>query len=801
MLPAIVATCAKQSMPSERSKSNTVCWPTPDSTVHSREKQPRETLKKPARYKFVYDHGQPRVGTRETPDALQHVQRNPIPVETEKSLEKNSTDDLDPGSWTNRAASYELTRADERLFTCDCERRFLHWADLVQHQTHQCAKPGYACGGILPHGRVWGCGRYFASHYERAIHLCVQASSKPERFSPRLVPSHSIAMGSIPGQAAGRERETIDVDGAAANPASSTTADSTLDDGSMGRSRSIATGLSGNSDDLPLPSRTSAAIFKKAQLGLERLLLDLRSFGEGSPKDDLSLESDDDIGANRSSPESSGEDNGSEGPCDGDQHQPFPEGRQVGTQQTTSSTSRVTGAAGLQDHGEPSRKRQRIDSDNDEHSRGIVKSKQKKPTPNNREQTLICCFRSDAQNPCSGTDKSICEVIDRLASSHRVLICKTCYVLLGESDSGGGLHPDGVDCVEHCLSPRCAGSPSTTVVAQKHVFNPKSCGTKTGRPRPEDRESIYRYIFKLVHPAKEAPAKVFTTGKVPHLGVVPRQGSRRSTRDELESRVEGLARELQELHKRDAASARTIEKLSAATEHLRAKMARLQDIIYDALQPGRISSEDWHRSLRMRANREAPDAMDYASMDCAQSQQTLPTPLLSFSLTSTSCRPSTVPTPNYTGAATNQYARSRDVNPQASHDGRMLLLGPESFQSRPDDFQNYNASIHDNGSNNNAAKPQASHEGRMVLGPDSFPSSRPDDFQNNNASIHVDSGNNNNNAAKATMNADTLVSAIVSTDIQPDDADANLALGFFKDQAWGNTWESWGGYAAENSWN
>jgi hypothetical protein len=159
-----------------------------------------------------------------------------------------------------------------------------------------------------------------------------------------------------------------------------------------------------------------------------------------------------------------------------------------------------------------------------------------------------------------------------------------------------------------------------------------------------------------------------------------------------------------------------------------------------------------------------------------------------------------VPTPKDTGAATNQYARPRDVNPQASHDGRMLLLGPESFQSRPDDFQSNNASIHENGNNNNATKPQASHEGRMLSGPESFPISRPDDFQNNNASIHDNSGKNNN-AAKMTMNADTLVNAVVSTDIQPDDADANLGFGFFKDQAWGNTWESWGGYPAENSWS
>jgi hypothetical protein len=325
----------------------------------------------------------------------------------------------------------------------------------------------------------------------------------------------------------------------------------------------------------------------------------------------------------------------------------------------------VTGTR-FQEHGESSRKRQRIDSDNDDRPSTIMKPRQKKPT-SDREHLLICCFRGDSRTPCPGTDKSICEVIDKLASSHNVPICKTCYVLLTKSDSGENLHPDGVDCVEHCLSPRCVEN-LTTTVGQKHIFNAKSCGTKTGRPRPEDRESIYRYIFKLVHPAREVPANVFTTGKVPHLGVIPRQGSHRMTREELVARVEGLAKQLEELHRRDSLSATTIGTLTASNAHLRTKMQRLQDIIHDALQPGIITDDYWRRSLCRRANREAPDAMDDASSD---SLQTLQTPHLSLRST----QPSAVPTPN----DTSQYARPRDSVLQASDISYGVTLAPEPF--------------------------------------------------------------------------------------------------------------------------
>ena len=270
----------------------------------------------------------------------------------------------------------------------------------------------------------------------------------------------------------------------------------------MREPRSMFDGLPGSPRELPLSVlplyyQTSAAIFKEAQAGLERLLLELRSFDDDT-EFDLSVASGD--GSESCTPVSSNgnstpEDDFDEGQ-DQDQCCP-PEGKQRGSEQAPGSTSQRTEASD-QGNDRSDCKRQRVDDDDEDHSRATVKTKRKRPV-HDREQMLICCFKSDSQTPCSGTDKSICEVIERLASSHHVFICKTCYVLLIESESGNAVHPDDVECVEHCLSPRCLGGPTTTT-GQKHRFSTKSCGTKTGRPRPEDRERIYRYIIKLVNP-------------------------------------------------------------------------------------------------------------------------------------------------------------------------------------------------------------------------------------------------------------------------------------------------------------
>jgi hypothetical protein len=430
---------------------------------------------------------------------------------------------------------------------------------------------------------------------------------------------------------------------------SSTIDDNIIENDDPRETRSILDGLSAKLGDVPLSSQSSAAIFKEAQAGLERLLLDLRSFDDETDFD-LSVASGD--GSGSCTPVSSSGTSAPEDDCDEgqDQHCPPEEGQRE-SQQAPGSTSQRT-EAGDQGNDGSDRKRRRLDEDDEDHSRATVKTKRKKPV-HDREQMLICCFKDDSQTPCSGTDKSVGEVIERLASSHHVFICKTCWVLLIESESGDNVHPDGVECVAHCLSPRCLGDPATTT-GQKHRFSTKSCGTKTGRPRPEDRESIYRYIFKLVHPTREIPANVFTTGRTPHLGMNARQGKRKPTRDELEWRVQDLNEQFEELRKRDSANTRKLEALSRdleaernITNQMKKKMQRLQDIIVDALQPGMIVNEAWGRSLRRRTERDAPEALEMVSkMNCAKAPlQPLQTPPGSLH----DVQPSTMPTPNDTG--------------------------------------------------------------------------------------------------------------------------------------------------------
>lgn len=420
-----------------------------------------------------------------------------------------------------------------------------------------------------------------------------------------------------------------------------------------------------NAGHLPLSSRTSAAIFREAQTGLERLFVDLQSLDDGDTEENVLVASRSGSEIYQSTPDSSGEGTEPEDTCDGDGYNSRQKGSQAGSQEAPGSALQGAGADD-QEHGVSSRKRQRVEDGSDDCSRTTAKTKRKKPVTD-KEQRLVCCFRDDSLTPCSGTDKSICEVIERLATSHNTFICKTCYVSLTESGSGEKVHPAGVDCIEQCLSPRCLeGRP--TAVDQKHRFDTKTCGTKTGRPRPEDRESIYRYIFKLVHPAKEAPADVFTTEKTPHWGMIPRQGNRKATRDELESRVRKLSDELEELSKRDSASTRQIDVLTRNLEtertnnaNLAGKMQRLQDIIADAIRPGALNDDHWRRSIVQRVKVDAPSALDVFGHPKSHAQ-TLQTPPESLHNTC-SQNFNTLPTLDEAGL-TGQDQLSRDSNLQ-----------------------------------------------------------------------------------------------------------------------------------------
>jgi hypothetical protein len=439
----------------------------------------------------------------------------------------------------------------------------------------------------------------------------------------------------------------------------------------------VADDLSENADDLPVSSQASAAIFKKAQTGLERLLLDLRSFDDDT-ETDLSVASGDDLDSGDITLESSGETSEPKDGCDGDQSEAcLGKGGQCGSREASGSSPQRTGTGG------PSRKRQRIDSDSDDRSRTTIKTKRKR-LASDRGQMLICCFRGDSQSPCFGTDKSICEVTDRLARSHHVFICTRCYLLLTESESGQIVHPGGVDCVEHCLSPRCTENSSATV-GQKHLFNAKSCGTKTGRPRPEDRESIFRYIFNLVHPAKEVPANVFTTGRTPHLGMRSRRHG--PTRDELFSQAQELAEQFEELRRRNVANTKEIDALTRDGEtkqtkitNLEDKVQRLQDIIADTLRPVALSDGHWHRSIRRRVKIDAPDALD----DASTPSQHLQTPPGSFG---GSQKSNTTPNLNDTGMTKQGQPASQSITPESipgdqtrkATENGLLAISPHSY--------------------------------------------------------------------------------------------------------------------------
>ena len=394
------------------------------------------------------------------------------------------------------------------------------------------------------------------------------------------------------------DREKVGGSGSAACFPSSTAIVTVVDNGDSGRSGSILDGLSGKcEEDLPISSRSLATIFEEAQMRLERLLLDLHAFDDDN-EHDRPVANGDEPDTCHSTLDSSSETSDPEDACDESQSKPSPgERRQAESRGTSDTTSPGTGA-GEQARDGLHRKRQRIGSDNDDHSRAIAKTKPKKTKPD-KEQLLICCYRDEPddvhQTTCPGTDKTIGDVIDTLGTFHRTFICGKCYVRL-ETGSGRKRHPDGVeDCVDYCLSPRCPRDSHS----QRHPFT-ESCGTKNNRSRPEDRESILRYIFSLVHSTIATPANVFATGKAPHSGQKPRQSTRGSTRDELILRVEKELEELDKLQKRDSAQTAEIEGLRRDDEtnqarilslevevpRLEEKLKRVQGIVADTVRPG-----------------------------------------------------------------------------------------------------------------------------------------------------------------------------------------------------------------------
>jgi hypothetical protein len=225
------------------------------------------------------------------------------------------------------------------------------------------------------------------------------------------------------------DREKGSSSDTATNTPSSAADGGIVDDENSKKPHSVVGGLSENAEDLPLFSQTPVATFIEARTGLERLRPDIRSFDDGI-EDDLPARGSSDSGTH-GTPLSSSKDIEPEGTSDGCQHRPCPKGSQAGSQEALGSTSTGNGPDD-QELGRSGSKRRRVDNNNawvdnngarvdnngarvDNNNEGrshtTVKTKRKR-SRSNGEQLLIFCFRNDTQNPCLGTDKSICEVID-----------------------------------------------------------------------------------------------------------------------------------------------------------------------------------------------------------------------------------------------------------------------------------------------------------------------------------------------------------------------------------------------------
>jgi hypothetical protein len=305
--------------------------------------------------------------------------------------------------------------------------------------------------------------------------------------------------------------------------------------------------------------------------------------------------------------------------------------RQV--QSDATDTSQETGDRDQVSQG-PSRKRQRTDEGNEDQLHASVGTMPILSTCDNR-QRLICCFKSAPSGPCPGTDKTISDVLRTLVKFHGIHICKHCWVLLIKNNAGAIVHPD-IKCVNHCLSPRCHGSKmqdNTSPLGQRHLFDRYTCGTESSRSRPEDLEAIFRFIFSLVQPDCEQPVQVFTVEKIPHLGMTPRQGHRKTTREELAMQAHELTEKIEELRKADCAKSENtnrlerdldsakaaVQTLMIANSNLESRMRRVVAILGDALRTGEFRDRIGHSSLLMRAKEDAPDALALLS-------QTVPTP-------------------------------------------------------------------------------------------------------------------------------------------------------------------------------
>jgi hypothetical protein len=176
----------------------------------------------------------------------------------------------------------------------------------------------------------------------------------------------------------------------------------------------------------------------------------------------------------------------------------------------------------------------------------------------------------------------------------------------------------GVTCRDYCLSPQCRDATST--IAHRHEFAQDSCGTKTSRVRPADSEAIFKFIHKLVHPALEVPAEVFTSLRSGHLDSKSRKSRRKPNREDLMERLDTLEGNLEDGEKQNSAATARIKQLEsdlasaiAKTDELEKQNRRIVDILSDALRTGSFSDRGEYLSLRKRVMKDAADALSFES--------------------------------------------------------------------------------------------------------------------------------------------------------------------------------------------
>lgn len=227
-------------------------------------------------------------------------------------------------------------------------------------------------------------------------------------------------------------------------------------------------------------------------------------------------------------------------------------------------------------------------------------------------QRFICCFQSGPGQKCSGTDETISEVIKSLSHFHDTHICDRCWTLKSRNEHDALVH--GVTCDDYCLSPKCRDAIPT--IGDRHKFRQNTCGRRTSRVGPQDREAVFRFIFRLVHPTIDMPDTVFAHQRTSHMNETARQFRRRlrkPSREELTAMLDNLAAKLDESHASSVQIRELERRLALAGTNIRDLERQNGEIIAllsDALRTGTFHDQHSHNSLLRRVDRAAPSALE-----------------------------------------------------------------------------------------------------------------------------------------------------------------------------------------------